>query len=87
MYTYVFGQKCRQLQFPDDGWGVGVDFSEPSPQSGGGRSLPVFRLSSLVLNKTPPSGEIDERKRRSHAVSERLWVRSAVRLGGERMRK
>ena len=36
--------------------GGGVDFSEPSPQSGGGGVFPSFVFS---LKKTPPPGEID----------------------------
>ena len=39
------------------GWGGG--FFRAVSAEWGGRSLPVFRLSSLVLNKTPPPGEID----------------------------
>ena len=44
---------------PVSGRWVGGGFFRAVSAEWGGRSLPVFRLSSLVLNKTPPPGEID----------------------------
>ena len=55
----IFAQLCRQLRFPDDGWGGGVCFFPEQSAQRGGRSCLlsfVFCLLSLREQDTPSGG-------------------------------